>query len=271
MKPGIMPRWLARAALLSAMLLGILSWRVITSQAALFRAPAAASPPKIVISEFRSRGPGGATDEFIEIYNADGGPVDLSGWSLKKSSGCGTTTSVLATFPAGTILQPGQHYLIASESFTQAIPDLTYPTSKALADNGGIAILNPLETPVDQAGMCATTLFLEGTPLPPVSSNSDWSYERLPRSPNGNCTDTNDNFSDFGGGTISPSNPQNSAAPAIYCAGLETFTPTATPSPAPSPSDTPLPSDTPTPSDTPLPSDTPTPTPFLSPTPTPSP
>lgn len=272
-----MSRLFARLILLGATLFSLWAWRGIAARH-VFSAPMAQeSKPKIVISEFRSRGPGGAYDEFIELYNADGGPIDLSGWNLKKSSGCGASVVTLATFPAGTILQPGQHYLIASQSFTQTTADLTYPTSQALADSGGIAIVNPLGTPIDQVGMCSTTFFLEGSPLPPVSSNTDWSYERLPRGAQGNCTDTDNNFGDFGGSIISPSNPQNAAAPFVYCAGLQTFTPTPTITDTPTPTDTSTPSHTPIPSDTPTPTNSPTATntftqtPLQTPTHTPSP
>jgi uncharacterized SAM-binding protein YcdF (DUF218 family) len=64
--------------------------------------------PKVVISEFRTRGVN-ADDEFIEIFNASDVPVDIGGWAIWKLTGSGNP-AVVATISPGTILQPGQHY-----------------------------------------------------------------------------------------------------------------------------------------------------------------
>ena len=60
-----------------------------------FLVPAAlrASSSSVVISEFRTRGPAGGNDEFVEIYNLSAAPVDISGWwrattSAASTSGC---------------------------------------------------------------------------------------------------------------------------------------------------------------------------------------
>ena len=41
-----------------------------------------APPNEIVISEFRTRGPAGGNDEFVELRNRSAVPVDISGWLL---------------------------------------------------------------------------------------------------------------------------------------------------------------------------------------------
>ena len=54
--------------------------------------PAAAQsapPNEVVISEFRTRGPVGGNDEFVELRNASAAPVDISGWRLQ---GCASGT-----------------------------------------------------------------------------------------------------------------------------------------------------------------------------------
>ena len=151
---------------------------------------------------------------------------------VRKSSGCGTTTQDLVTINSGIVLQPGQHYLVASNTFSKISADQTYNSSSvSIADNGGVAIIDSANGIVDQVGMCNTTLYLEGTNLPPVPSmTTDKSYQRNI----GGCDDTNDNFTDFNSGVlISPSNPQNMSSPFTYCAGVSTFTPTNTPSNTP--------------------------------------
>src|SRR5687767_11164261 len=57
----------------------------------------------VVISEFRVRGPNGAADEFVELYNLSGAPVAVGGWEIHGSNSSGTT-SVRATITAGTVI-----------------------------------------------------------------------------------------------------------------------------------------------------------------------
>src|SRR5215212_3058150 len=40
----------------------------------------------VVISEFRVRGPNGAADEFVELYNLSGAPVAIGGWKIRGSN-----------------------------------------------------------------------------------------------------------------------------------------------------------------------------------------
>jgi hypothetical protein len=189
------------------------------------------APAHLVISELRSRGQLGTDDEFIELYNPTGGTVNIGGWTIKRSSSCGTTTYTLATIPSGVNLQPGQHYLAAPSdySFKDIIaPDITY--SPALADDGGVALINVYGTLVDQVGMCATTQYLEGGSLqflPPLLGNSNQSYERKPGG-NTACVDTDKNLNDFS--LSDTAHPQDLASPIVLCAGVPTFTPTFTPS-----------------------------------------
>src|SRR5690242_10555636 len=74
----------------------------------------------VVISEFRTRGPLGGNDEFVEIWNNSAAAVNISGWTLRGSNNAGTTT-VRATVPASTSIGPGCYYL-----FTNATPSTGY-------------------------------------------------------------------------------------------------------------------------------------------------
>lgn len=189
--------------------------------------PCTAAPPTLshlVISEFRSRGPNGGDDEFIELYNPTGAAIDISGWSVLTSASCGAATYMLFTISNGTILQPGQHFLAASNSGSSlGGADQTF--APAIADQGGIALVDTSLEIVDQVGMCATTLYREGTSLPPLSGLVDQSYERLPGGETA-CTDSDDNSADFQ--LIAPASPQNLSSPLAYCSGVITATPTTT-------------------------------------------
>src|SRR5688500_3829598 len=100
--------------------------------------PARAAPEmqmatNIVISEFRSRGPNGGNDEFVELYNPTANPIDITGWKLNSWSPSSGMTATRATLPSF-ILQPGQHYLLANSNAGgrgSITPDLTYGTGFA--------------------------------------------------------------------------------------------------------------------------------------------
>ncbi|HEX2995513.1 MAG TPA: lamin tail domain-containing protein [Anaerolineales bacterium] len=170
----------------------------------------------VVISEFRTQGPNGASDEFIELYNPTSSYVDISSWKINVSTSSGGTAT-RATIPASTILRSGQHYLIANNStngYSSSVPaDLTYATG--ITDDGGIALLTSGTTIVDQVGMSVGSIYKEGTTLTALSGNSNQSYERELGGASDSCQDTSNNVNDFS--LISPSNPQNYSAPLSLC------------------------------------------------------
>ncbi len=87
-----------------------------------------ASTGGIVISEFRTRGPGGASDEFIEIYNPTSSAVDISGWKINASNDVGAADT-RAIIPASTLLRSGQYYLVANNGYTGSVTaNLKYGT-----------------------------------------------------------------------------------------------------------------------------------------------
>jgi uncharacterized protein (TIGR03437 family) len=197
--------------------------------------------PAIVIGEFRTRGPAGANDEFVELYNNSDAAVDLSGWKLKGSNNAGTISTRL-TIAGGTVLPPRCHLLmIKAGGYSESVPgDQSY--TSGITNDGGIAITLPNDSVVDQVGLSLGSAFHEGMPLVPLSSDTNQSYERRPGGPAGSTQDTNNNQADFQ--LISPSDPQNLAG---------TPTPVASPSPTPTPSPIPSPTPSPTASPTPVP------------------
>lgn len=185
-----------------------------------------APPAHLVISEFRTRGPNGDSDEFVELYNPTGAAVTISGWTIRKSSGCGTSISTLVyiTYTPTTILQPGQHYLVAATGSSITGADQTF--SPDTADDGGLGLVNPAGLTIDQVGMCAYTWYREGTPLTPLTGTTNQSYERKPGGST-SCYDTESNARDFA--LISPAKPQNMASPRVVCPGAVVPTGSSTP------------------------------------------
>jgi hypothetical protein len=185
----------------------------------------AGPPAYLVISEFRTRGPNGSDDEFVELFNPSGGAVNIGGWAVRRSASCAATTYALATIPTGTILLPGQFYLLASNTGS-SITNADQTFSPALADDGGLALTNSGGTVIDQAGLCATTTYREGTTLAPLSGTLNQSYERLPGGSTA-CVDNDNNAGDYV--LISPANPQNRSSAVTLCSGVVTYTPSFTP------------------------------------------
>ncbi|MBA2702643.1 MAG: lamin tail domain-containing protein [Blastocatellia bacterium] len=170
------------------------------------------SAGQLLISEFRTRGPAGASDEFVEIYNPTTSTQVISGLKVRASNGTGTISDRV-TITAGTALGSGCHYLIANTSsggYSGSVPaNQTYGTG--ITDDGGIAITQSNGTTIDMVGLSNGSAFKEGTPLALLSANVDQSYERKPGGSFGNGTDTNNNAADFILNSAS-SNPQNASS-----------------------------------------------------------
>lgn len=172
----------------------------------------------IVISEFRTRGPNGGNDEFVELFNLSTSPVNIGGWRLRGSSGTGGTGN-RATIAVGTTLQPGCHYLLTHSGYSGAVAgDKTYSTG--ISDDGGIALINDDGTIVDQVGLSTGSAFKEGATLNPVTTNENRSYERKPGGSGGSGVDTDINSDDFQ--VTSPSTPQNLSSVCLSASGPTT-------------------------------------------------
>jgi hypothetical protein len=163
----------------------------------------------VVISEFRTRGPAGGNDEFVEIWNNSASSVNIGGWTLRGSNSAGTN-SIRATVAAGTTLGPGCYFLFvntATSGYSGATPgNQNYTTG--ITDDGGLAIADAGAVIVDQVGMSAGSAYKEGTTLAPTVTSINQSYERKPGGGSGNSLDTDNNANDFLYNNGS-SNPQN--------------------------------------------------------------
>ena len=179
-----------------------------------------ASPPParcvsstIVISEFRTRGPNGGNDEFIELYNLSTSPVNISGWLIRGSNSSGEVTT-RAVIDPNTILNAGCHYLLTNPNSSGGPYSGPVPGNQTfgpgITDDGGIAVTMAGGAIVDQVGMSNGSAFKEGSALVPLLSNADRSYERKPGGAAGNGQDTDNNGTDFQ--LITPSAPQNATS-----------------------------------------------------------
>ena len=181
---------------------------------------------QLIISEFRVRGPNGANDEFIEIYNNSGADHTVTGggtgYAVAASNGVAR-----CVIPNGTVIPNRGHYLCVNSvgyslasypagNGTTATGDATYTTD--IPDNAGIAISNTsiganfvLANRMDAVGSTseANTLYKEGTGYPALTPFSiDYSFYRDDCGKSGSITtfgvcpistpkDTNNNAADF--------------------------------------------------------------------------
>ena len=181
---------------------------------------------QLIISEFRVRGPNGANDEFIEIYNNSGADHTVAGggtgYAVAASNGVAR-----CVIPNGTVIPNRGHYLCVNSvgyslasypagNGTTATGDATYTTD--IPDNAGIAIFNTsiaanfiLANRLDAVGSTseANTLYKEGTGYPAlVPFSIDASLYRDNCGKGGSITtfgicaidtpkDTNNNAADF--------------------------------------------------------------------------
>ena len=187
-----------------------------------------AAAGQLIISEFRVRGPNGANDEFIEIYNNSGADHTVAGggtgYAVAASNGVAR-----CVIPNGTVIPNRGHYLCVNSvgyslasypagNGTTATGDATYTTD--IPDNAGIAIFNTsvavdftLANRLDAVGSTseANTLYKEGTGYPALTPFSiDYAFYRDNCGKGGSITT-------FGACTIStPKDTNNNAADFVF-------------------------------------------------------
>jgi hypothetical protein len=235
-RQSIIFRWTLTLLMLSALMFGALGQSLTRvdaapqpqaqlpaqNQVSVQPAPMAAPDAhNIVISEFRFLGPGGADDEFIELYNPSSpsdAPIDLTNWTIWGSNNA-ASTGLRFTFGAVS-LPPGRHYLIVNsvaDPALLALADATFPNG--ITADGGIALFDAGSTLVDAVGLSAGSAYKEGTPLAPLSGTSEQSYERKTLGSVASCNDTNNNAADFMWNS-GASDPQNFSTAPVYCVNV---------------------------------------------------
>lgn len=188
----------------------------------------AAGSSDVVISQiYGGGGNAGATfrNDYVELFNAGSGGIDLAGWTVQYATAAGTTWQ--ATALTGTIA-PGRSYLVQLASNADVGAALPTPdatgTSNLGAASGKIALVPGMAalTCGASAGSCSGLVEdlvgygdasdFEGSGSAAALSNTTAAVRA-----DGGCADTNDNTADFAAATPAP---RNSASAAHLCAGL---------------------------------------------------
>lgn len=158
-------------------------------------------PGELLISEFRTSGPGGASDEFVELYNNTDAPIDIRNYTLRRRRG---TTTVVTSFSTTSLVIPARgHLLIGGQSYSlggYALRSFIFGTD-SFADNDGIEIRRfATNLRIDTVGFTDdTSEFREGAGLPVVAAfpSPVPQYSFVRRMANGRPQDTDNNAADF--------------------------------------------------------------------------
>jgi hypothetical protein len=111
----------------------------------------------LVISEVRTRGDAGATDDFVEVFNPTSATVELAGWKLLSRAPTVSDTERQKWLGVGEMLPPGGHLLVAGMGFDDgATPDRILDPSTSFGDDVRILLRNPVGDLVDIVCVCGT-------------------------------------------------------------------------------------------------------------------
>ncbi len=177
-----------------------------------------ASASGIVISQiYGGGGNAGSTfrNDFIEIFNADGATVNLSGWSVQYASAAGTTWQVTALNGS---LAPGQYFLVQESQGAGGTTNLPTPNatgniamsatagkvalvSNTVALSGGCPVGGAIIDFVGYGTGTGGASCFEGTAAAPTLTNTTADFRR-----NNGLQDTDSNTADFITGAPNPRN-----------------------------------------------------------------
>jgi hypothetical protein len=194
---------------------------------------------EMLISEFRTSGPAGANDEFIELYNNTNAPIDIRNYNINFISSDGLSTSVSFATVQGALatLAPRGHLILANldgYSLTSyAAPGFGFRDANfSFANNTGFLLRrNGSGAMVDAVGFTSdATTYREGAGLPVIAPfptpTPEYSYVR--RMTIAGEQDSNDNAADFTlvsttgevlagvSSVLGAPGPQNQASPVLH-------------------------------------------------------
>lgn len=203
--------------------------------------------PRLVLNEVDYDQTGTDAAEFIEIFNADTVPVDLSAFYVELVNGNGGGAAVYNTIALPAVaLAPGDYFVICGDAANVANCDLDVTPNTNLIQNGapdavalwfGAAAATLVDTVSYEGDTGAPYTEGSGAGLEDLSANTDAGIARIP---DGNDMDMNN--VDWVHTCITPGMANVSTDPTT-CDGP---TPTATATDTPQPTNTATPTNTPT-------------------------
>jgi hypothetical protein len=169
---------------------------------------------QMIISEFRTSGPGGPADEYVELYNTTENALTVQ--SSDSSAGLGVFSSdgqLRCTVENGTVIPARGHFLCVNQEEGSSVKSTTrkfHPNGLVSPDipfNAGIALFNTtsgganltIQNRLDAVGPTTepNTLYKEGNGYQPVVlGNLDYAFYRDLR-PSGIPKDTGNNEADL--------------------------------------------------------------------------
>jgi hypothetical protein len=156
--------------------------------------PAGPATALVRVNEVATGTAASAGDEFVELANTGNASADIGAWKLVYRSATGSSDTTLATIPPGTTIPAGGFYLLASTTYTGAVPaDLSF--SSGLAGAGGaVGLRDASAALVDSVGWgTAANTLVETAPAPaPPATTPTSSIVRLP-----DGHDSGNNSADF--------------------------------------------------------------------------
>jgi hypothetical protein len=156
--------------------------------------PGGCTLASLKVNEVSTAGPGGATDEYVELYNPCSAAVALVGGQLAyRAAAASADTFALVVFTSGQSIASHGYFLVANGGYAASadVKPFAAGATGLAAAGGGVALEGSGGTRIDSVGWgTATNAFVETAVVAaPGTSQS------AARHPDG--TDTNDNATDF--------------------------------------------------------------------------
>lgn len=117
-------------------------------------ASGSAAAGRAVVSEVMAGSDGNSSYEFIELYNAGDGALDLTGWAVKKKTASGAESALVAASRLeGKSIPPHRYFLLANEGGYAGPPaaDVLWAKSNTLAyENNSIVLYDAAGNAVEE-------------------------------------------------------------------------------------------------------------------------